>query len=186
MIIKIFNNFLSLFLLTISFSSCAQHLGHTKEELKTRYENDIEHWNEFEKTANAKENSKEKALNLISYGRWMRYQRNKESDSMEEVLKRMKEEYEDGLTSRNFGYNMITFSIDGGYHDTASDYGQSETKGSFKIDGQGKKISIDYTYVSKLNKNKGKKFQKSYAIIYVDGNFLVLAEKGKKIYFHRQ
>jgi hypothetical protein len=181
------NSFFLLFLLTISFSSFAQTTKHTKEELKERNEINVQQWAKFEREANEKEDLHDKTLSLISYGRWMLYQEDRTNESMEEVIKSMKENYEkEALTARSFGYNMTTFTIDGGYHDTAADYGKSETKGTFKIDEKGKKISIAYTFVNKMNKKKGKKYQMSYDLLHLDGNFLVLMIKGKKRYFHRQ
>lgn len=182
------NNFLLLFLLTtIITTSFAQTSKHSEKELIARNEIDAGKWKKFEKAANAQEKPAEKTLGLISYGRWMGYSENGANKSVEEVLTEMKKRYkEDALTTRSYGYNMITFSIDGAYHDAASDYGTSETEGTFNIDETGKKLSIDYTFISTLNDKKGERFQLSYDIIHLDGNSLVLAIKGQKLYFHRQ
>jgi hypothetical protein len=180
--------FSSLFLLlTISFSSFAQTSEPTEAVLKARNEINAKQWKQFEKEAKAKDNPQDKALGLISYGRWMLYSEYGAEDSMEDVIKDMKKSSKkNALTSRSFGYNMITFSINGAYHDTAADYGKSETKGTFKIDEKGKKISVDYTFTSTMNEDQGKKFQMFYDILYVDKKFLVLKVKGQKLYFHRQ
>ena len=174
----------------IKFWGCALLFCLTGNVLIAQNKKLHKEWDRLEKEAEAKTNAQEKTLALIPYGMWRDYSTNgsggiyklkKGEVYSEEALENLKTKARGG----NYGYEVLSFSSDQKYTDSAADYGYSRKEGSYAVGDDGMELNVKCFYTSEMHKQYGQEVKLKYKIIYFKGDCLILKNAHRLIYLAR-